>query len=269
MKNIDRKILLAIPLLAFLLCIFFIITEQGGSAFGNIIDTLRITSVVLFIYCLLLLIISFKRNIKRIEIWFAILISSPFALMLILSKVNNLKLELTETTAPKEFEYNLKIDQEKYLKDKKMLKNEIDSLIEIRTIQKPSKLASRYFNGKTYHDTIERDWSINLPLDIEYRKMIIDTLFYSEDGEHIIAGLLINKVVYKYRSKSEDSIDFIGNAFIYNSNSRKPFKILRHRFSGYDTYEKCSDRLRFWYFKKLGKGKNEYNLNDRRFLNKI
>ena len=269
MKNLERKILIAIPLLAFLLCLFFILTDQGGSAFGNIIDTLRITSVILFIYCLLLLIVSFKKNIKRIEVWFAILISSPFALILISSKINNLKLELTETTTPKEFEYNLTIDQEKYLNDKKIIENEIDSLIEIRTVHKPSKLALRYFNGKTYHDTIERDWSINLPLDIEYRKTIIDTLFYSEDGEQIKAGLLINKVVNKYRSKPEDSIDFIGNAFIYNSNSRKPFKILRYRFSGYDTYEDCSDRLRFWYLKKLGTDENEYNLNDKRFLNKI
>ena len=269
MKNLERKILIVILLLAFLLCLFFILTDQGGSAFGNIIDTLRITSVILFIYCLLLLIVSFKKNIKRIEVWFVILISSPFALILISSKINNLKLELTETTTPQEFEYNLNIDQEKYMNDKKILENEIDSLIEIRTVHKPSKLALRYFNGKTYHDTIERDWSINLPLDIEYRKMIIDTLFYSEDGEQIKAGLLINKVVKKYRSKPEDSIDFIGNAFIYNSNPRKPFKILRYRFSGYDTYEDCSDRLRFWYLKKLGTDENQYNLNDKRFLNKI
>lgn len=269
MKNIDSKILLAIPLLAFLSCLFFIVTDHGGSAFGNILDTLRITSFVLFIYCIILLIISFKKNIKRIRIWFVLLISSPFAIMLLLNKVNNLKLYLTDSTTPEQYQYNLKIDSEKYLRDKEKIEKQIDSLIKIRTIQKPSELALRYFNGKFYEDTIDRDKSINLPLDIKYRDIIIDTLFYSENPENVIAGLLINKVVNKYRSKPGDSIDFVGKAFVYKSKSKKPIEILRYTFSGYDNYKNCSERLRFWYLKKLGTKENEYNLNDIRFLNKI
>jgi len=263
------KILSGILLIGFLVCIYHIITDQGGSAFGNIIDTLTITSIILFVYCILLLIISFKKNIKQISIWLILLISSPLAIMAISNQAKNLKLKLTVTTTPKQYQYDLKINQEKYTKDKIKLQNQIDSLIKIKIIKKPSNLGLRYFNGKTYNDTIERDWSINLPMKIEYRKIIIDTLFYSNNDGEIIAGLLISKTINQFRNPPEDSINFMGNAFTYYSNSIKPFEILKYRVSGYDNYEDCSDRLKFWYYKKIGTYKNEYNLNDKRFLNKI
>jgi len=38
-------------------------------------------------------------------------------------------------------------------------------------------------------------------------------------------------------------------------------------FTGYDNYMSCSERLRYYYLKKIGTYETEYNMNDKRFLN--
>ena len=144
----------------------------------------------------------------------------------------------------------------------------VDSLINVKSVERPSELALRYFNGKTYNDTIERDWAIDLPTKLEYKESIIDTLFYSENGNEIIAGLLINKVFNKLKEYPNGGIEYFGKGFEFDKSNLKPIKMLKYSVTGYDNYKSCSDRLRYYYFKKIGTYENEYNMNDIRFLNR-
>lgn len=177
-------------------------------------------------------------------------------------------LEMTETTTSKEFLYNVKVDPNIYERDKIKIQKLVDSLIKVKTVERTAKLALRYFNGKTYNDSIERDWAIDLPTKLYYKKNIVDTLFYSENGKNIIAGLLINKVFNEFKDYLKGGIEYEGRGFIFNENDFKPIKMLVYSVSGYDNYKSCSDRLRYFYFKKIGSNEDEFNMNDIRFLNK-
>lgn len=44
--------------------------------------------------------------------------------------------------------------------------------------------------------------------------------------------------------------------------------MLVYSVGGYDNYESCSNRLRYFYLKKIGTNEDEFNMNDVRFLNK-
>lgn len=261
------KVLYGISVLGILISIFHIINDKGGSAFGNIIDTFTITSIILFISTIVFILLSFKENTKKISVWFLLILSCPLAIMSMTHITKEFLLEMTETTTPKEFIYNVIVDQNIYDRDKIKIQNLIDSLLKVQTVERTSELASRYFNGKTYKDTIERDWAIDLPTKLEYKESIIDTLFYSDNGKEIIAGLLINKVFNEYVNYPKGGIEFIGKGFVYNKNDFKPIKMLKYTVGDYDNYKSCSDRLRYFYLKKIGTYENEFNMNDVRFLN--
>ena len=260
------KILYGILIIGVLISIFHILNDRGGSALGNIIDTLTITSIILFLSTILFIFLSFKKNIRKISVWIFLILSCPLALMSMTHMTKELSLKMTETTTPDEFVYKVKISTDKYERDKVKLQNLVDSLIKVKTIQKPSELTLRYFNGKTYNDTIERDWAIDLPTKIEYKESIIDTLFYSENGSEIVAGLLINTTINENNDYPNGGIKYFGKGFEFDKNDWKPFKMLKYSVTGYDNYKSCSDRLRYYYLKKIGTFDNEYNMNDTRFL---
>ena len=175
---------------------------------------------------------------------------------------------MTETTTPNEFVYNVNVATDQYEQDKIKLQKIVDSLIEVKIIQRPSKLALRSFNGKIYNDTIERAWAIDLTSKLEYEESIIDTIFYSENGNKILAGLLINKVFNENIDYPNGGIEYFGKGFEFHKNAWKPFKMLKYSVGGYEDYKSCSNRLRYYYLKKNGTYENEYNMNDTRFLNR-
>ncbi|QDO94635.1 hypothetical protein FNB79_11920 [Formosa sediminum] len=261
------KILYGILIIGILVSIFHISNDQGGSALGNIIDTLTITSIILFLATIIFIFLSFKKNIRKISVWFLLVLSCPLAVMSMTHITKEYGLKITETTTPKEFVYNVKVDQKNYELDKIKIQKLVDSLIKVKTIQRPAKLALRYFNGKIYNDTIERDWAIDLPEKFEYKESIVDTLFYSENGNEILAGLLINKVFSEYQDYPDGGIEYFGKGFRFDKNDFKPIKMLKYSVTGYDNYKSCSERLRYFYFKKTGTYENEHNMNDTRFLN--
>lgn len=270
MKEQGIKILygiLAIGILAIgiLISIFHIINDKNGSGLGNVIDTFTITSLILFISTIVFILLSFKNNIKKISVWFLLILSCPLAVMSMTHLTKEFSLKMTETTTPKEFIYNVKIEPNIYKRDKIKIQNLVDSLIKVKTIQKPSELALRYFNGKTYNDTIKRYWAIDLPTNLEYKESIIDTLFYSENGKDIKAGILINKVFNEYINYPTGGIEFNGKGFIYDNDSIKPFTMLKYSVSG-STYKSCSEELKYIYFKQIGASEKNYNMNDIRFL---
>lgn len=258
------KLLYGILAVGILISIFHMFNDHGGSALGNVISTLTITSLILFIATIVFILISFKQNSREISVWILLLLSCPLALMSMTHLTEELYLKLIDTTTPHEFVYTQTVAPEKYYADKIHLQWLIDSLINVKTIERPSVLALRYFNGKTYKDSIERDWAIDLPHKIEYKESIIDTLFYSEKDQ-VIAGLLINKVFNNYSGK----IEYFGKGFVFNETDWKPFVMLQYSVTGYDNYELCSKRLRYYYLKKIGTYDGHYNMNDIRFLKQI
>jgi len=261
------KILYGILAIGILVSIFHIVNDQGGSALGNIIDTFTITSIILFLSTIVFLLFSFKKYIRKISVWFLLILSCPLAVMSMTHMTKELLLKMTETTTPKEFIYNVKISPDKYEQDKMKLQNLVDSLIKVKIVQRPAELNLRYFNGETFNDTIEREWAIDLPTALEYKESIIDTLFYSENGNEIVAGLLINKALYDNIDNLNGDIKYFGKAFEFDKNDWTPFRMLKYTVTGYDNYQSCSDRLRYYYLKKNGTYDNEYNMNDTRFLN--
>ncbi|MFK5880280.1 MAG: hypothetical protein QM478_12395 [Flavobacteriaceae bacterium] len=267
MKEHGIKVLYGVLGIGILITIFHIINTEGGSGLENAIITLSITSLILFIFTSIYIFTSFKQNIKKISVWIFLILSFPVAIMFISNIVNKFYLTMVETTTPNEYIYNVKVDKFKYENDKIKLERLVDSLISIKTIEKPAEFALRSFNGKNYNDTIERNWAINLPLKLEYKESIIDTLFYSENGKDVVAGLLINEVFNKLKNYPNGAIDYTGYGFAFNNDSLIPFKILRYSIGGYDTYKSCSKELRYYYLKKIGTYENEYNMNDKRFLN--
>lgn len=268
MKEHGIKVLYGILAFGILISIFHIINDNGGSGLGNIIDTFTITSIILFLSTLIYMFSSFKENVKKISVWFLLFLSCPLAVMSLTNLTKEYSLELTETTTPKEFLYNVKVDPNIYNRDKLKIEKLIDSLINLKTVERPAELALRYFNGQNYNDTIERDWAIDLPNKVKYQEIIIDTLFYSKNGQNIEAGLLINKVFNDYKDYPKGGIEYVGKGFKFDKDDNfKPIKILKYSVTGHDNYKTCSERLRYYYLKKIGTYENEYNMNDSRFLN--
>ena len=268
MKEHGIKILYGILAVGLIISIFHIIDDKNGSGLGNVIDTFTITSIILFLSTLIYIFLSFKENIRKISVWFLLILSCPLAVISMTHLTKEYSLELTETKTPKEFLNNVKIDSYIYKRDKLKIQYLVDSLIKIKTIERTAELASRYFNGQNYNDTIERDWAIDLPKKVEYQKIIIDTLFYSKTGKNIVAGLLINKVFNEYKDYPKGGIEYVGKGFKFDKDDDfKPIKMLKYSVTGHDKYKTCSERLRYYYLKKMGTNENEYNMNDSRFLN--
>ena len=48
---------------------------------------------------------------------------------------------------------------------------------------------------------------------VEYKESIIDTLFYSENENEIVAGLLISKVFNEYQDYPNGGIEYFGKGF--------------------------------------------------------
>jgi hypothetical protein len=266
MKEHGIKILYGIIAVGIIISIIHIINDKNGSGLANVIDTLTLTSIILFLSTIVFILLSLKKNIRKINIWFLLILSFPLAIMSVTNLIKEFSLKITETTTPKEFVYNVKIDPNIYERDKIKIQRLVDSLIEIKSIERPAELALRYFNGKTYNDTIERNWAIDLPEKVEYKESIIDTLFYSENGTQIVAGLLINKVFNEYQDYPNGGIEYFGNGFEFDKNEIKPIKMMKYTVTGYDNYKSCSERLRYYYLKKIGTYENELNMNDTRFL---
>ena len=269
MKEHGIKILYGILVVGIIISIIHIINDKNGAGFGNIIDTFTITSLIIFLATIIYILLSFKENIKKISVWFLLLLSCPLSIMSMTHIIKEYSLEMTETTTSQEFLYDVKVESRIYERDKIKIQTLVDSLIKVKAVERTAELALRYFNGKTYNDTIERNWAIDLPTKLDYKKTIVDTLFYPENGKNIIAGLLIIQVFNDFKDCPKGRIYYEGHGFIFNENDFKPIKILVNSVSGYDNYESCSDRLRNFYLKKTDIGKDEFNMNDIRFLNKI
>lgn len=65
MKEQEIKILYGILAVGIIISIIHIINDKNGAGLGNVIDTLTITSLILFLATIIYILLSFKENIKK------------------------------------------------------------------------------------------------------------------------------------------------------------------------------------------------------------
>lgn len=152
MKKHGIIILYGILSVGIIISIIHIINDKNGAGLGKFIDTLTITSLILFLATIIYVLLSFKENIKKISVWFLLLLSCPLAILSMTHITKEYSLEIIETTTPKDFLYNIKVEANIYERDKIKIQKLVDSLIKVKTVERTAELASRYFNGKTYND---------------------------------------------------------------------------------------------------------------------
>jgi hypothetical protein len=151
-----------------------------------------------------------------------------------------------------------------YLEDSLTTIKLIDSLIKIEKVFEPAKIALRHFDGKSYNDSINRQWAIDLPMkNLNYLSNQIDTIVYNPNDSTLFAGLLISKIQDKLDSKQ---ISYFGNGFICEKQSNiLKLDIKGYRVTNSKSINDCSKYLRKIYFQEMGQRDSLYNMNDRRF----
>ena len=149
-------------------------------------------------------------------------------------------------------------EKKAYEKDKRNLKREIDSLLTIKIIETPAPYAHRFFNGKDYQDTIKRTLAINLPPEITFTKIFIDTLFYLEKKDAPVSGFFIGKYNDIY------GIRYHAAAFTYNYKKEKKINFLNMSSSSSEK-EYSIKSLKNYYLHNRFKEDGKYNINDIRF----
>ncbi len=185
-------------------------------------------------------------------------------LIIIIILIGFIKLYPKLIKTPKEYLNTYTVSRLTYSLDSLITIQLIDSLIMIEKIYKMDTLALRYFDGKQYNDSIDRQWAIDLPMkNIKYLQHQIDTIIYKPNDSLKFSGLLISKIQSKTDS---NQISYFGNGFI----CEKKYDILKLNIKGYrvtnsDSYKDCSFNLRNIYFYQIGKKDSFYNLNDIRF----
>lgn len=170
----------------------------------------------------------------------------------------------TKTTTPEEFINSFQVSRQTLDNDKRQVVKTVDSLISLQVIYKPAEKALRYFDGKTYEDTVDRQWAIDLPMkSITYVEHYVDTIFYKPDDINVFSGILISKTKHRL---AKNGIEYVGHGFI----CKRTGQIIELRISGYgvtgsETIEICSEAIHEIYFREMGLKENGFNLNDNRF----
>jgi hypothetical protein len=68
MKEQGIKILYGILAVGIIISIFHILNDKNGSGLGNVINTLMFTSIILFLSTIAFVLVSFKKNIRKISL---------------------------------------------------------------------------------------------------------------------------------------------------------------------------------------------------------
>lgn len=168
------------------------------------------------------------------------------------------------TTTPDEYMNTLTVNAQTYSNDKTQVIKTVDSLLAVEVIYKPADKALRYFDGKTFEDTVARQWAIDLPMkNVKYLEHIVDTMFYNPTDNSEFAGLLISKMNNRL---AKNGIEYFGNGFLCKRAGQTiQLVISGHRVTGAETREQCSEFLHDIYFRKMGLIDSSFNLNDKRF----
>ncbi|WP_421774311.1 hypothetical protein [Gracilimonas sp.] len=240
------------------------IVQSPSFSFNALLDTLVFASLITFRPTLLFLILTFKWNKKNYFLWLVILFNLPVFIFISPDLYQNIRLSFIDTTTPSEFINSNDVDRLTYINDVKRIEQKVDSLIRIGVVTQPTDYRERYFEGTTYKDTLERRRGFpatpyKLPIELT-----VDTLFYSPDISNLIAGTLIRKYPVDFPEYSNgDTVEFIGNAFIFNPNNYGfKFLTLQTTVSGYDSKEECAKGLNRVYLKERGLRYGLFNLND-------
>jgi hypothetical protein len=196
-----------------------------------------------------------NKNIKIIGLVGLLIALGLFGLRLI----NN-----TKTTTPEEFINSFQVNRQTLDNDKQQVVETVDSLISLQVIYKSAEKALRYFDGKTYEDTVDRQWAIDLPMkSITYVDHYVDTIFYKPDDKNVFSGTLISKTQNRL---AKNGIEYVGNGFVCKRVGKVlKLKIEGYRVTGSETIDVCSDAMHEIYFREMGLVDSSFNLNDKRF----
>lgn len=241
---------------------------QGGSGLGNFIDSIHITSLIIFILSIIVLVATIRKKENRNALWIILAITFPLAVRIIAYQTGELLLSLQDTTTPKSYQISANIEANNYETEKSRLIDKIDSLISIGIRYDTAEVALSYFEGKQYNDDIERSWAIDLPQKLDYKQIFLDTLIWNPNNRDEMSGLLIAKAYNQYVNYPNGGMEYFGKGFVYNENNNERFRMLKYTLTGNQTYEDCSSRTRDMYLKRLGQKDDEYNINDKRFWTK-
>lgn len=107
---------------------------------------------------------------------------------------------------------------------------------------------------------------------VDYKDIIIDTIFYSQNGKMVFIAIAKreNKLAYSQPKKFKNMIEYYGSAFIahkYDRDSIKVINDLPYHVSQARHYKEAAQLMRNIYFNELltDKHKTYYNINDIRF----
>lgn len=196
-----------------------------------------------------------RKNVKILGLVGLLIVLGLFGLGLI---------NKSQTTTPKEFINSFQVDRQTYNNDKQEVIKTVDSLISLQVIYKSAEKVLRYFDGKTYEDTLDRQWAIDLPMkNIKYINHYTDTIFYQSDDRNTFSGILVSKTQNRL---AKGGIEYVGNGFV----CKRVGQILKLRINGYgvtgsETIDICSDAMHEIYFKEMGLVDSSFNLNDKRY----
>lgn len=185
--------------------------------------------------------------------------------LLILAGLFGLRLlDEKSTTTPDDYANTSTVNGLRYLNDKTQVIKTVDSLLSIEVIYKPADKALRYFDGKTFEDTVDRQWAIDLPMkNVTYLEHFVDTIFYKPTDNSEFAGLLISKI---NNPLAKNGIEYFGNGFLCKRQENTLQLIIKgYRVTGSETIDQCRAALHDIYFREMGLVDSSFNLNDKRY----
>ncbi len=196
-----------------------------------------------------------KKKVKILGLIGLLIVAGLFGLRLI---------DKPATTTSKDFLNLFQVSQPTYLNDKLQVIKTVDSLLSLHVKYKSAEKALRFFDGKTYEDTVDRQWAIDLPMKgIRYIEHHVDTIFYNPHDQNMFAGILISKTTHRL---ARNGIEYVGNGFVCKRNGQiLQLAINGYRVTGSGTIEECTDAIHGIYFREMGLVDSSFNLNGKRF----
>jgi len=262
------QILYVLLTLGIIISILQLVTKNGDAPMGSFIDSIHITSLIIFILSTIVLVATIRKKGNRNALWIILAITFPLATRIMAYQTSEIILSFQDTTTPSIYQISTTIEVNDYEIQKNKLIAKVDSLINIGIRYDTAEVALRAFNGKQYNDNIDRSWAIDLPQKLDYKQVYIDTLIFNPNNQDEMSGLLIAKVFNQFIDYPNGGIDYFGKGFVYNKKDDDKLNMLKFSLTGNQTYDECSKRTRDMYLKRIGQQDNMYNINDKRFWTK-
>ncbi len=245
-KIMKTKHLYIILIIGLLLSIGSLNTGHGGSGLYIFFKFISITLLIVFVGALIIILKSFKKSKSNIHVWFLLLIGAPISIMILKGVIQNLYIEIVDTTTPKKYLNKVIVPLNTYTKDTVVLK----------------KVIFDYYNLEN------KIWKKHPNLQRKILALRIDTMIYGKDNKFV--GLAIFDDYNEYLKKLDSSskpVSYQGECVIgfKKNDTIKITNILGPIITSVESRKDLKKYLRQQFFKTLSLKKNNYNINDVRF----